>query len=120
MTIIFRRVRSVTQSASQQFHPAINGRNQNSSTLKIIVMFRRKLTALDYHNPDGFDNTGKKNKTKCEGALKCDSVIWNVSLDNVRAKLQFCHQRQPNPFVKNILVMRFSKLFVSKKCLKTI
>lgn len=39
-------------------------------------MFRRKLTALDYHNPDGFDNTGKK--TKCAGALKCVSVIWNV------------------------------------------
>lgn len=36
-------------------------------------MFRRKLTALDYHNPDGFDNTGKE--AKCEGALKCDSVI---------------------------------------------
>lgn len=39
-------------------------------------MFRRKLTALDYHNPEGFDNTGKE--TKREGALKCDSVICNV------------------------------------------
>lgn len=73
MTFIVLRLRSVSQLASQQrFCPAINERNPQV-TLKITVdMFRRKLTALDYHNPDGFDNTGKK--TKCEGALKCGGL----------------------------------------------
>lgn len=63
MTIAIRRMRSRNQPASQQWlHSAINGRNL-LVTLKINVdMFRRKLTALDYHNPDGFDNTGKKAK----------------------------------------------------------
>lgn len=56
-------------------------------------MFRRKLSALDYHNPDGFDNKGKKTERK--GAfLKCDSVIFDVEPDSVRAKLRSCHQRQ--------------------------
>lgn len=48
---------------------------------KHVEMFRRKLTALDYHNPNGFDCTGKKNTLR-------SSVELNVEPANVRKTTQ--------------------------------
>lgn len=45
-------------------------------------MFRRKLTALDYHNPTGFDCTGKKTNSLMR------SKVWfgelNVEPANIK------------------------------------
>lgn len=87
MSDVIRRMRDLSVS-QQPVHPVVNG-GELRFTLEInINMFRRKLSALDYHNPEGFDNKGKK---QCEGAPKCDSVIFDVEPDNVRAKLRSRH-----------------------------
>lgn len=40
------------------------GTRRESCTFETdFKMFRRKLTALDYHNPNGFDCTGKEKIT---------------------------------------------------------
>lgn len=56
-----------------------------------VEMFRRKLTALEYHNPTGFDCTGKKSKSLMS------STVWfgelNVEPANTKNPWS-CHWRQ--------------------------
>lgn len=41
-----------------------NSRKSTTQKKTELTMFRRKLTALDYHNPDGFDCTGERNNAE--------------------------------------------------------
>lgn len=71
--------------------PTVSSRKVFFGQVIYVEMFRRKLTALDYHNPTGFDCTGKKIKPLMS------SKVWfgelNVEPANIKNPWS-CHWRQ--------------------------
>lgn len=58
-------------------------------------MFRRKLGALDYHNPDGFDCTGKNKLMK-------EQFGWSVELNVEPANVSCPYGDRELPDVEHV------------------